>query len=288
VVAQRAYATCLRIAREHYENFPVASRLLPRDARPHIAAIYAFARAADDFADEGDDPSHVRIARLDDWGERLRLAAAGRIADDGSEPSQIFAALSETMARCRLEPSLFEDLLSAFRQDVLVSRYDTWADLLDYCRRSANPIGRLVLRVSGYRSAELDRWADAVCTALQLTNFWQDLERDWNKGRVYLPRDLLHAHGASEVDLERRTWSPNWERSLREAGRRTHGLFAQGRPVADAVHGRLRWELRATWLGGVRVLEKLDAVGYNVFGGRPRLATTDAPALIWRMLRWDR
>ncbi len=288
MVADAAYAVCLRLARQHYENFPVASRLLPRPLRPHIAAVYAFARIADDFADEGDRSDRARLALLDDWQARLDRAVSGPVVQDGSDAAAIFTALGETMRTCRLERGLFDDLLSAFRQDVQVKRYDTWHDLLDYCRRSANPIGRLVLRISGYRSDPLDQSSDALCTALQLTNFWQDLEHDWAKGRLYVPRALSRAAGADEADLARRRMTPPWRQALADAARRTRTLFEAGRPVADAVRGRLAWELRATWGGGVRILDRLDAVEFDVYRARPALNWKDGPAIGWAILTWRR
>jgi len=286
VVADAAYAACLRLARAHYENFPVASRLLPASARPHIAAVYAFARIADDFADEGARSDDARLALLDDWRARLHGAAAGETARDESDASAIFLALGDTIRSRGLDVSVFDDLLSAFRQDVLVKRYDTWDDVLDYCRRSANPVGRLVLAIAGYRDDRLDRWSDATCTALQLTNFWQDLELDWRKGRLYLPLELVRASTADEQDLGRRRMTPEWCAALAEAAVRTRALFDAGRPVANAVRGRLRWELRATWLGGVRVLDRLEAAGFDVFRSRPTLGWRDALPIGWHMLAW--
>ena len=288
MVADAAYAVCLRLARQHYENFPVASRLLPRPLRPHIAAVYAFARIADDFADEGERSDHARLALLDDWQARLDRAVSGHVVRDGSDAAAIFMAIGETMRACQLERGLFEDLLSAFRQDVLVKRYDTWDDLLDYCRRSANPIGRLMLRISGYRHDALDRQSDAVCTALQLTNFWQDVERDWAKGRLYVPRDLSGPANADEADLARRRMTPPWRQALADAARRTRTLFTAGRPLAEAVRGRLAWELRATWAGGVRILDRLEAAEFDVFRSRPALGWKDGPAIGWAMLTWRR
>jgi phytoene synthase len=289
VVAETAYATCLRLARQHYENFPVASRLLPPASRPHIAAIYAFARMADDVADEGTSSGVSRLARLDHLRDRLRAAAAGQPqppdTDDPDAP-HIFVALSETMARHRLDVTLFEDLLSAFRQDVVTTRYESWERLLDYCRRSANPIGRLVLAVTGYHDQELDRRSDAVCTALQLTNFWQDLERDWLKGRLYLPLEILRGAGADERDLDGRRITPSWRMALQDASDRTRRLFLEGRSVADGVTGRLKFELRATWLGGVRVLDRLEAIDFDVFHHRPALGVIDAAAIVGRVLVW--
>jgi squalene synthase HpnC len=287
-VSAAAYDACLRLARQHYENFPVASRLMPADARPHIAAVYAFARLADDFADEGTRTPEARLALLDDWGARLHEAAAGQVVADGSDAAAIFLALQQTMRDRGLEVGLFEDLLSAFRQDVTVTRYERWADLLDYSRRSADPVGRLVLRICGYRDPALDRQSDCVCTALQLTNFWQDVERDWQKGRVYVPRELVEAAGADERDLGRRRMSAEWRAALTDGAARTRALFAQGRPVADGVRGRLRWELRATWLGGTRILDRLERVGFDVFHRRPTLGAADAVPILWRTLTWRR
>ncbi len=281
-----AYGHCEQLARGHYENFPVASRLLPRRMRPHIAAIYAFARTADDIADEGNRSADERLRLLDDWGARLSAAAAGApLTRDAHEP--VFAALGASIRACRLPVSLLEDLLSAFRQDVTTTRYATWADVLDYCRRSANPVGRLVLRVAGYEDATLDRQSDAICTALQLTNFWQDLERDYANGRVYVPREISERAGAHEADLAARRLTPAWRAALGDAASRTRALFAEGRPVCDAVRGRLRWELRATWLGGTRILDRLEAAEYDVFGTRPSLSIADAPWLLWRLATWD-
>ena len=276
MVTAEAYAVCERLARSHYENFPVASWLLPRALRPHIAAIYAFARTADDFADEGALTVEERFAKLDDWRAQLHGASA----------HPIFVALHDTIARCGLDIQLCDDLLSAFRQDVTTTRYATWADLLDYCRRSANPVGRLVLGVAGYRDETLALQSDAVCTALQLVNFWQDIERDLAKGRIYVPAELTASAGASEADLLAHRLTPGWGAALTDAAARTRALFTAGRPVADGVRGRLRWELRATWLGGVRILDGLEAARFDVFRARPTVGLGDAPALVWDMLSW--
>ena len=273
---RQAYAACERLAREHYESFPVASRLLPAPMRPHIAAIYAFARRADDFADEPGIDDRERLRLLADWESQLT----------GASRDEVFIALHHTIAACRLPLPLFVDLLSAFRQDVTRHRYDTWADVLDYCRRSANPVGRLVLRVAGRDDAELDRRSDAVCTALQLTNFWQDFARDWQSGRLYVPREEYERAGASETELAEGRISPAWRTALTAAAARTRTLFDEGRAVCDGVDGRLRWELRATWLGGRRVLDKLERSGFDVFRHRPTLTVADAPHLFWRMMTW--
>jgi hydroxysqualene synthase len=285
-----AYATCARFARDHYENFPVASRLLPRAMRAHVAAVYAFARVADDFADEGDRPQNERLALLDAWRDRLHACAGEAVASVaiGLPPDtpHIFAAIGATIRTCRLRVSLFDDLLSAFRQDVTKTRYGTWDEVLDYCRRSANPVGRLVLGVAGYRDDRLDRGSDAVCTALQLTNFWQDLGRDWQKGRLYVPLEDCRREGADLADLAAQRMTAAWRTVLRGAGARTAALFDQGRSVCDGVGGRLRLELRLTWLGGRRILSRLERTGFDVFQRRPALGAADVPALAWRAMTW--
>jgi hydroxysqualene synthase len=294
------YAACERIARRHYENFPVASLLLPRAMRPPVAALYAFARAADDIADEGDLPPDERERLLDQLGSDLETSHFTRSDPAGAGRGQtvqnaitqdltpILRATRHTIEACRLPVQLFHDLLSAFRQDVRTTRYQTWDEVLDYCRRSANPVGRLVLRIAGYDDPVLDRESDAVCTALQLTNFWQDFAADWRKGRLYLPLDEAAACGAREADLDARRMSPEWRCALGRAGRRTRELFADGRSIADRVRGRLRWELRLTWLGGTRILDRLERSGFDVFAGRPALTAADAPALAWRALAWKK
>jgi hydroxysqualene synthase len=281
-----AYACCERLARDHYENFPVASRLLPRRMRPHVAAVYAFARIADDFADEGNVPAAARLRALDRWGARLDAAVAGTHYFE--EPNaEVFLAVASSIRECRLPLMLLHDLLSAFRQDVTNTRYDTWDQVLDYCRRSANPVGRLVLRIAGVEDDELDASSDALCTALQLTNFWQDLDVDWRRGRLYVPAETTRRTGAREEDLTLRRMTPGWRDALAEAAERTQALYARGRRVCDGVHGRLRLELRATWLGGRRVLSKLERSGFEVFDERPSLGAVDISGILWRALIWS-
>ena len=279
-----AYAHCERLVRSHYENFPVASWLLPAEMRPHIAAIYAYARIADDIADEGTDPPGTRLSRLQDWQGQLHRAVGG---PGGAQPSPVIVALAETVRVCGLPLALFDDLLSAFGQDVSTTRYASWPDLLDYCRRSANPVGRLVLRVAGLSDDGLDRASDHLCTALQLVNFWQDLDRDWHKGRVYVPQDDMARTGAQESDLGLRRWTPGWQAVMADLGARTRELFDAGRPVCDGVSGRLRYELRFTWLGGRRILDRLETAGFDVFAGRPSLGAGDVARLVWQAAAWQ-
>jgi len=290
VTLDEAYRACLTLAQSHYENFPVASRLMPATLRPHIAAIYAFARTADDFADEPGRQPDERLRLLAEWRRWLHASSP----DDASlefvagspESAPIFLALHDTIVRFDLPVQLFDDLLDAFTQDVTTHRYQTWPAVLDYCRRSANPVGRLVLRLSGYRDPRLDQASDAVCTALQLTNFWQDLAVDWSRGRLYVPEDIWHAHGADPSALNGGHMTTQWAAALRDCGQRTRVLFGDGREVCDGVTGRLRYELRATWLGGMRILTRLDRAGYDVFAARPALGAIDAIVIACGTLLW--
>jgi squalene synthase HpnC len=286
----RAYGACEHLARSHYENFPVASRLLPPAMRPHVAALYAFARVADDMADEGTLPANERQRRLRDWQDRLHRAAAGGAAERPSdgEADAIFLALGHSIRTLDLPVTMFDDLLSAFGQDTTTTRYASWADLLDYCRRSANPVGRIVLRIAGYRDEALARSSDALCTALQMTNFWQDLGRDWRAGRLYVPRDVQEARGASEAGLAAgRRLAPAWCRTIEDCIAFTRERFADGRMVCDGVRGRLRLELRLTWLGGLRILERAERQRAALLERRPTLGAADVPLLLWRAARWE-
>ena len=295
-----AYASCERMARTHYENFPVASVLLPSGMRRHIAAVYAFARAADDFADEGVRSGDERIRLLDGWRDRLQRAVAGhqqpaRQPGEPEEVAAIFAALGNTIREHSLPPELFADLISAFRQDVTVQRYQNWEALLDYARRSANPVGRLVLRIAGYRQDDLDEWSDAICTALQFTNFWQDFHVDYARGRIYLPHSELIQQGADAGEVV--PGAAPLARALRQAVGRTRHLFTSGRPLCDELRGRLRYELRATWLGGMRILDRVERQLAKEAGpvegndaprraARPTLEFRDAPWFVWRLITW--
>jgi squalene synthase HpnC len=277
VSAGEAYAHCARVARRHYENFPVASLILPRRIRGPVAAVYAFAREADDFADE---PAHAggRIALLDDWSRRLEKAAAGH----GEGP--VFVALADAMDRHGLPAEPFRDLLSAFRQDASKSRYEDWGEVLDYCRRSADPVGRLMLLLSGHRDQTLLPLSDSLCTALQLTNFWQDLAVDARRGRIYLPRADRERHEVTEESLMsgEAPRLPGFRPLMEEMAGRTVDLFERGRGLPDRVGGRLGFQLRLTWLGGRRILEETRRIGFDVYRRRPALKPWTWPALLLR------
>lgn len=276
------------MARSHYENFPVASRLLPKAMRPHVSAVYAYARVADDMADEGDAPAVDRLAQLSAWQKRLHTAVA---VQRSSEPPRdredlIIVAAAHSIRSLDLPLTLFDDLLSAFGQDTMTTRYASWTDLFEYCRRSANPVGRLVLRIGGYRDTALDRSSDALCTALQLTNFWQDLGRDWRAGRLYVPRDVQERCGADETELSAGLLSPAWVQTIRECVSVTRSQLGEGRSVCDEVRGRLRFELRVTWLGGERILTRVEQAGESLLRARPALGAGDVGGLAWGAVTW--
>lgn len=273
--AAAAFHYCEGLAREHYENFPVASRLVPAHLRPFVWSIYAFARMADDFADEPEFAGQ-RLERLNDWERRLEQCMEGR------PDHPVFVALEQTIRIFELPPRWLRDLLDAFRQDCRVSRYETWDELLDYCRRSANPVGRMMLHLFDYRDEDRGRCADAICTGLQLTNFWQDVAVDWKKDRVYLPAADCRRHGVDPGDLERGGADGRFRSLLAELIQRTRACFEQGRPLLRQVRGRFALELRCVWLGGMRILDKIEAVDYDVFNRRPRLGRSDVARLTGR------
>jgi len=274
-----ARALCARLAAEHYENFPVAPWLVPARLRPAVQAIYAFARIADDFADE---PQHEgrRMKRLDEWGAMLEDCLRG----EAIHP--VFVALRDAIERHRLPPQPFRDLLRAFRQDVGKSRYADQAELLEYCRLSANPVGHLILHLFDRADAERLAWSDDICTALQLTNHWQDVAIDAGRGRIYLPEEDRRRHGVDEADLLAGRVGAGFSALMREQIGRARQLFARGRPLCDSVSGRLRLELRLTVHGGLRVLERIEAVDGDVFTRRPRLGIADGLRILGRAIVW--
>ncbi|HEX6850428.1 MAG TPA: squalene synthase HpnC [Candidatus Polarisedimenticolaceae bacterium] len=274
---EAAYDHCRAVARGHYENFPVASLAVPARIRPHVCAVYAFARSADDFADEAEHEGR-RLERLDAWEAELDRALAGTTSDP------VFLALGDTIRRFDLPDRLLRDLLDAFRQDCRVRRYARFEDLLDYSRRSANPVGRLVLLLFGERDEAKALRSDAICTALQLTNFWQDVAVDLEKDRIYLPEEDRLRHGVTEAALREGRVDDAFRALMAEMTARTRDLYAEGAPLLDAVRGRLRLELRLVVAGGTRILHRLESGGYDVFRRRPRLALADWAAIGARAL----
>jgi len=254
----------------HYENFPVASLLVPQRLRPAILAVYRFARMADDFADEGDAAPVERLAALD------RFEAALDAIEVGSPPSTPpFPELAAAIARHGMAVAPFRDLLSAFRQDVTTTRYPSAAALFDYCRRSANPIGRLMLRIFDADAPANLAASDAICTALQLINFWQDVAADWAKGRVYLPTEDLDRFGVTESHIAEARCDSAWSALMAFESARARALLDAGRPLTDVLPWRLRLEISGVLAGGHRILDGIDATGGDVFRGSPRLSASD-------------
>ena len=263
----------------HYENFPVASRLVPARLRPAVVAIYRFARAADDLADEGDAPPEVRLAALAAFDRALTAIGNG---ETPSAPP--FPALAAAIREHGLPMAPLRDLVSAFTQDVTVERYASYGDVLDYCRRSANPVGRLVLALYGADTPANLRASDAICTGLQLTNFWQDIALDWRKGRVYLPREDLDRFGVTTAQIAEQRADERWRALIAFEVARTRALLQSGRPLVRALPWRLGLELSAVIAGGTRILNRISAVGGDVFAHRPVLRTWDWCAVAYRAL----
>lgn len=263
----------------HYENFPVASLLLPPRFRHPVAQIYRFAREADDFADEGFDPPARRIAALDEYRAEL-----DRI-ERGERPLQArFEELARVVREHRLPLELFRHLLDAFTQDVTKGRYANYAEVLDYCRRSANPIGRLLLHLFERATGNNLRWSDAICSALQLINFWQDVAVDFAKNRIYLPQDEMRTHGVTERHVAEQHCDENWIALMQFQTGRARALLQSGAPLGRALPGRIGLEIRATVQGGLRILEKLERARYDVFRQRPVLRWHDWPLIVARAL----
>ncbi len=268
---------------EHYENFPVASWLCPAPLRGTVAAIYWFARTADDIADEGNASAAQRLADLSAYRADLATVAAGNTPSPRWQT--VFGPLSEAMARHHLPVGLLADLLSAFEQDVVKIRYADRAEVLDYCSRSANPVGRLLLHLYGVSDAESLAQSDAICTALQLINFWQDLGIDTARGRLYLPLTDIASHGLSAERLLARQDSPAARGLIAEMTAWARTLMLQGAPLVHRVAGRAGWELRLVVQGGLRIADKIEHMDYATLLQRPRIGKADAPLLLWRAAR---
>ena len=263
----------------HYENFPVASVLLPAHLRKPVELIYRFARAADDFADEGQRPDGERLALLASFADELRMIGRGK-------PSRIelFRELAPVVKQHRLPLALFHDLLSAFAQDVGKKRYADFTEVLDYCRRSANPIGRLLLVLFGAATPQHHAWSDDICSSLQIINFLQDIESDYARGRIYMPQDELARFHVSETQIAARDAGGNWRNFMAFQVNRTRRMLRDGAPLGHALKGRVGLELRMIIAGGDRILTKIANVGYDVFSRRPVLRPHDWLLMLLRAL----
>ncbi len=274
------------MAVDHYENFPVASWLCPRPLRPAVKAIYAFARTADDIADEGDAEPEERLAALAAYHDDLTAIAGGR--SPSAQWPDVFAPLAVVMARHRLPIEPLSALLDAFTQDVTVTRYTDRTTLLDYCRRSAAPVGRLLLHLYGIGNAESLARSDAICTALQLANFWQDLGVDTRRGRLYAPEADCLRHGVTVADLLAGRDSAEVHALVLNLAGWARELMEFGAPLVHTIPGRAGWELRLVVQGGLRILERIVVIDGATLSQRPELGSADALLMGWRALRMAR
>ncbi|MEN3111488.1 squalene synthase HpnC [Uliginosibacterium paludis] len=264
---------------DHYENFPVASFLLPRRLREPVESIYAFARSADDLADEGSASPGERLAALSAYQRELDVIEAG-----GTPDITLFARLARNVRQWNLPVQLLRDLLDAFSQDVIKKRYADIADVLDYCRRSANPVGRLLLHLYGATSELNLHRSDLICSSLQLINFWQDVGVDWQKDRIYLPQDGLERFGVTESAIAAGRTDDAFRALMAFEVQRARAMMREGAPLALDLPGRAGWELRLVVQGGLRILECIEAVNYDVFRQRPVLGRKDWLLIGWRAL----
>lgn len=276
-----AFALCEKLTKTHYENFPVGSRLIHRSLRPHICNLYAFARTADDFADEPGITPEERLNRLNEWETCLKSCLT-------APRGPIFTALAETIRCHRIPINLLSDLLTAFRMDVMRSRHETFADLLTYCQFSAIPIGRLILHLHKRTDETSYRFSDAICIALQLTNFWQDIEVDFSRGRIYLPRVEMNQYGVTEEDIANKHITSGFRSLLNYQIERTENIFRQGQPLLDLVNGRLKFELRLIYLGGLEILTKIIRNNYDIFRHRPQNTTRDWTRILFQTVFFKR
>ena len=264
----------------HYENFPVASLLLPRELREPVAVIYRFARTADDFADEGDATASRRLELLQEFRAELEKIHASR-----PPQTPLFEDVARIVRAHALPLQLFRDLLDAFSQDVVKNRYADVAEVLDYCRRSANPVGRLLLALFRKDSRENLDLSDKICSSLQLINFWQDVDVDYvTKDRVYLPQDEMRRFGVTEDHLRDKRCDTSFRQLLQFQVERARRMMLEGKPLVDKLDGRFRLEIAITVQGGLRILEKLERTGYDMFRHRPVHRWFDWPLLFLRAL----
>jgi len=272
---QQANAYCERLARSHYENFSVATWFLPKSLRQHFYNVYSYCRISDDLGDETGDTS-ASLQLLDEWEQELEACY------QGSPRHPVFVALAATVRQFNIPKQTFADLLTAFRQDQRVTRYQTFDDLLRYCRYSANPVGHLVLYLGGYRNDERQRLSDFTCTALQLANFWQDVSPDYEKGRIYLPLEDLRNHGVGESDIAHKNNSAQFIEMMRFEVQRAREWFERGLPLVDQVSRDLAIDIELFSRGGQEILNAIERQNYAVLGNRPAISKARKLALVAR------
>ncbi len=276
--ASDSFDYCSKVALGHYENFPVGSWLIPKDKRKYVHAIYAFARTADDFADEPGYRDNERVQLLTDWEKRLEECVTG------APRHPVFISVKEAVEKFNIPEALLKDLITAFKMDTINKRYKSMSDVLNYCHYSANPVGRIVLYLFEYKDPELHRLSDFICTALQLTNFWQDIALDLEKDRIYIPLENMERFGYTVGDLKSHTLNDSFRNLLSYQIEFTRDLFKKGLPLCSSVGKRLSFELRAVWSGGMKILEKIERNRYDIFKNRPVITTMDKIKIISRVL----
>jgi len=277
------YRKSIDICKGHYENFPVGSFFVPRKYRRHVCAIYAFARTADDFADEDEfGPDENRLKCLGNWEKELLDCVRGE------SKNPVFSALSETIKEFNLPVAPFIDLITAFKMDVKKNRYENFDEVLYYCKHSANPVGNLMLRVFGEWSQEKEGFSDYICTALQLANFWQDVNVDIKKNRIYIPKEDFKRFNYNEEGLFCGKFNNEFRNLMGFEVGRTKELFLKGRRLCDIVGRGYKNELRLVWLGGMRILEKTASGNFDIFNHRPKLGVFDYMLMLVRLISWER
>lgn len=279
IVLDSAYADAVAFTRAHYENFPVIGLLLPKELRKHVAVFYRFARQADDIADEGNIEPEERLKALDDYEQNLIDCLEGRC------PGGFWSALKNTIDTYSLSHSYFFDLLSAFRQDIKKNRYADFEEVLAYCRNSANPVGRIILEFFAIRDERAMQYSDAVCTALQITNFYQDVSRDYPAGRNYIPRNEMKEFRVDEKMFQMKENNINFQTLLKRQVERARGLFAEGRKLIPMLPKNLKKQILLTILGGEEILNKISGIDYNVLNFRPALSKADYIKLFFKTLK---
>lgn len=279
--ADEAFAYVADVTLKHYENFPVASLFLPAEKRPYIQSIYAFARTADDFADEDSLDPETRLQKLDEWEFQLKECFQGR----AEHP--IFIALHETVSKLSIPIQPLSDLLKAFKQDVQKNSYKNFNELLDYCKYSANPVGRLVLMIFGYKDEDYFELSDKICTALQLTNFYQDVKVDLQKNRIYIPEDEIHSFGYSVNELTKHIYNDAYKNLMKHQIERTRSLYYEGAQLPLLVDKDLQLELKLVWFGGISMLNKIEKRKYNVFSKHVKLSSLNKVVIFLRGLFYN-
>jgi squalene synthase HpnC len=273
---EKTYSEALQLASEHYENFPVISLLIPKLLRKHVAVIYKFSRVSDDIADEGDDSPEVRIKKLDEYEEKFTNCLNNNFADD------YWCALKNTIDLFGLKKEYFYDLLSAFKQDVTKKRYNNFEELLDYCRRSADPVGRIMLQLFRITNQECYKYSDYVCTSLQLINLYQDISIDYKKGRIYIPMDEMKKFGVDENIIAKKSATDGFKKLMKFQLQRNLKMFMQGNYLIEILPYRLKYQISWTIYGGRKILYKIIGLDYDVLNNRPVLSKIDYLLLMFK------